>query len=108
LRAGAFFLVLPEKLFYHSIVPNFDEMKEYLAMLVTQEQSRAALALKQSPIPPLRRLSLEEANDTVIIHGKVSTYYMKQLAQETIIPVLEGRRLLNQVTVVRELVIAPA
>ena len=65
------------------------------------EPSRAALALRQSPLPSLRKLVLEEADGTVVIQGKVSSYYLKQLAQETVMPLLEGRKLLNRVVVVR-------
>ena len=65
------------------------------------EQSRAELALRQSPIPALRKLSLEENSDKVMISGSVPSYYMKQLAQEAVIPLLAGRVLHNQVTVVR-------
>ena len=63
--------------------------------------SRAALALRESPLPPLRKLTLEETDDTVVIQGKVSSYYLKQLAQETVMPLLEGRKLLNRVVVDR-------
>ena len=63
--------------------------------------SRATGALRQSPIPALRKLSVEESDGTVVISGFVSSYYMKQLAQETIMPVLDGRELHNRVTVTR-------
>jgi hypothetical protein len=69
--------------------------------LSTVEPSRAALALRQSPLPPLRKLALEETDDAVVIQGKVSSYYLKQLAQEAVMPLLEGRRLHNRVVVVR-------
>jgi hypothetical protein len=65
------------------------------------EPSRAALALRQSPLPPLRKLVLEETGEAVVIQGKVSSYYLKQLAQETVMPLLDGRKLLNRVVVVR-------
>jgi hypothetical protein len=64
-------------------------------------QSPAVLALQQSPIPALRKLKVEETEAGVVISGTVSSYYLKQLAQETIIPVLERRELLNRVEVVR-------
>jgi hypothetical protein len=80
-------------------------MKEHVFMSrSTLEQSRAALALKRSPIPALRKLSLEETADVLIIRGQVSTYYLKQLAQETVMPVRGNRELRNMVTVVRETV----
>ena len=68
------------------------------AMLV---RSRAEQALRESPIPALRRLVVAETEAQVVITGRVSSYYLKQLAQEAVLPVLEKRSLLNQVTVVR-------
>jgi hypothetical protein len=69
--------------------------------LTAAEQSRAALALRQSPIPALRHLSVAETDNAVTLDGRVPSYYYKQLAQETVMPVLAGRRLLNRVEVVR-------
>jgi hypothetical protein len=59
------------------------------------------LALQQSPIPALRKLRVEETEQGVVISGNVSSYYLKQLAQETVMPVLERRELVNRVEVVR-------
>jgi hypothetical protein len=67
------------------------------------ESSRAARALRQSPIPALRKLSLDETDVAIVISGNVTSYYLKQLAQEAVIPLLEGRELHNRVTVVRQL-----
>jgi hypothetical protein len=69
------------------------------------EQSRAFQALRRSSIPALRKLSLEETDAVVVINGRVSSYYLKQLAQEAIMPVLEGRELRNRVAVIREAVL---
>jgi len=66
------------------------------------EPSRLIQALHRSPIPALRKLSLEESETMVTLQGKVSSYYLKQLAQETILPLLTGRQLLNRVLVVSE------
>lgn len=60
----------------------------------------AADALGQSPIPMLRRLSVEEHPTKVVITGRLPTYYYKQLAQETILPHLAGRELVNRVVVI--------
>ena len=70
------------------------------------DQSRAALALGRSPIPALRKLSLEESEVVIVIKGRVSSYYLKQLAQEAVKPALGGRTLLNRVEVVRQAVTA--
>jgi len=58
---------------------------------------------RQSPFFALRRLSLEETDGTVIIHGDVASYYLKQLAQETLRPLLAGRQLVNEVRVSPEI-----
>lgn len=65
-------------------------------------QCRAAQALKQSSHPALRQLRIEETDGSLIISGRVSTYYLKQLAQETIMSVRRDLALVNQVTVVKE------
>ena len=67
---------------------------------VAETPSRAAL--RQSPIPALRRLLVDETDDLVVLKGAVSSYYLKQLAQETVMPVLSGRELHNRVSVVRQ------
>lgn len=61
---------------------------------------QAAHALKKSSHPALRRLMVEGNEEALIISGRVTSYYLKQLAQETVMPVREGMRLVNQVNVV--------
>ena len=65
-------------------------------------QVRAAQALKQSSHPALRHLRVEETDESIIISGRVSSYYLKQLAQETIMPVRGSLLLVNQVLVAKE------
>lgn len=64
------------------------------------QSSRAATALRQSPLPALRKLSIQETDASVMILGRVPSYYLKQLAQETVMHALDGRALVNRVTVV--------
>jgi hypothetical protein len=64
-------------------------------------QMRADQVLRQSPIPALRKLHAEETDFEIILSGSVSSYYLKQLAQETIMPVLGSRELRNRVAVLR-------
>ena len=68
----------------------------------TTVQVRAVQALKQSSHPALRHLRVQETEETIIISGKVTSYYLKQLAQETIMPVRGALMLVNQVLVARE------
>ena len=62
--------------------------------------SQAAHALKRSSHPALRNLAVEGTQESLIISGQVSSYYLKQLAQETIMPVRGDLRLLNKIDVV--------
>lgn len=55
--------------------------------------------LNHSPLAHLRRLVVTVSEAEVIITGKVPSYYLKQLAQETVRPTLGERRLLNRVEV---------
>jgi hypothetical protein len=71
------------------------------------ELSAASLALKRSPLPALRKLAVQETETMIVINGSVGSYYLKQLAQEAVMPILGGRRLHNNVTVVRRSVPNP-
>jgi osmotically-inducible protein OsmY len=63
--------------------------------------SRVVQALRQSSHPILRTLAVEETEETVVLSGRVTSYYLKQLAQETVMPVSGTRRLVNRVLVER-------
>ncbi len=56
-------------------------------------------ALKRSPLPALRQLVVEETSELLILKGRLPSYYYKQVAQETVAPFLNGRELLNKITV---------
>jgi osmotically-inducible protein OsmY len=60
-----------------------------------------AEVLTSSPLPQLRRLVVTATDHEVVITGRVSSYYLKQLAQETVRQVIGSRRLLNNVEVCR-------
>ena len=62
--------------------------------------AQAAHALKKSSHPALRNLCVEGTEGNLIISGKVSSYYLKQLAQETIMSCREGMCLVNRVDVI--------
>jgi hypothetical protein len=47
----------------------------------------------------LRRLRVAETDDEIIISGTVPSFYLKQLAQEAVRPLLGSRRLRNQIDV---------
>lgn len=69
-------------------------------MLVTAlSRPMAAEVLRQSPHAMLRELEVEETVEEIVISGTLPTYYLKQIAQETLRPVLDGRRLENRIFV---------
>jgi hypothetical protein len=55
--------------------------------------------LSSSTNPELRRLSVRETDEEIRITGHVSSFYLKQMAQESIRCAVEGRRLVNKVEV---------
>jgi hypothetical protein len=63
-------------------------------------RSPAHEALQHSSHPALRRLRVEESAETLVILGSVSSYYLKQLAQEVLRPHQGPRALVNRVEVV--------
>jgi hypothetical protein len=64
----------------------------------TQPRS-AADAFRDCSLPFIRHLDVTETEDEVVISGRVSSYYYKQLAQEAVMPALGERRLVNAVVV---------
>lgn len=59
-------------------------------------------ALTSSPLGQLRRLVVTSDESRVVITGQVSSYYLKQMAQETVRPAVGTRALLNHVEVCPE------
>jgi hypothetical protein len=55
--------------------------------------------LRQSPFQAIRRLWVEETESEVIVAGSVPSYYLKQQAQESLLPLLGTRTLRNCVVV---------
>ena len=60
---------------------------------------RARVALMHSPIPAVRDLDVEQAGDSLVISGRVGSFYQKQMAQEAIRAVCDDIELLNTVAV---------
>ncbi len=52
-------------------------------------KSRALAALEQSPIHSLRELAVEQEGETLLLSGRVDTFYHKQLAQELVRAIAE-------------------
>jgi hypothetical protein len=61
--------------------------------------ARAAALLRDNPVNDLRRLDVIETESEIVISGIVTSYYLKQMAQETVRPAVNGRKLRNKVIV---------
>ena len=61
--------------------------------------SRARTALAASPIYVLREIHVEQNGDSLLLLGRVDTFYHKQLAQEVVRAVADGLRVVNSVMV---------
>ncbi len=56
-------------------------------------------ALAQSPIQSHRKIRVEQSGDTLFLHGRVESYYYKQLAQEVVRNLCRGVHLANELVV---------
>lgn len=65
-------------------------------------RERAQMALTTSPVFDLRELSVEEVGDALLISGRVTSFYHKQLAQEAVRSVVGANSVLNQVLVAND------
>ncbi|OHB81258.1 MAG: hypothetical protein A2W31_13695 [Planctomycetes bacterium RBG_16_64_10] len=63
------------------------------------DQHRAQLALDTSPIYDLHDLSVEHLGEALLITGRVSSFYHKQLVQEIVRTVVKGAKVVNSVDV---------
>jgi osmotically-inducible protein OsmY len=64
-------------------------------------QPLAVSALQQSPISALHSLEVTTSEDSIILSGKVGSYYQKQLAQEAVVALAAGREIVNKIRVLK-------
>ena len=62
-----------------------------------EQQVREALAA--SPIHSHRRIRVEHSGDKLFLHGRVESFYYKQLAQEVVRNICNGLQLSNDLDV---------
>lgn len=61
--------------------------------------ARARAALQRSNVRELRHLTARDDGDHIGLHGRVDSYYHKQLAQELVRNELDGVEVVNHVEV---------
>ena len=65
----------------------------------SMKQESALAVLASNSVAELRFLRVDEDADEIHLSGRVRTFYHKQLAQEAMRPIADGRRVINRVTV---------
>jgi len=55
--------------------------------------------LNESPFHALRTLHVEQVGDQVLLEGMVSSFFLKQLAQETVRSATRGIEMVNRIAV---------
>ncbi len=66
---------------------------------VHEVEHRAQRALTLSPIHAIKVLHVEQVDDALLISGRVSTFYFKQMAQELVRAVAQDVQVVNQIEV---------
>ena len=69
------------------------------AAMIHEPPAQASALLRHNGVSDLRRLDVIETDEEIVVTGIVTSYYLKQMAQEVIRPALGGRRLRNKVIV---------
>ena len=64
-----------------------------------QIATAASAVLANSPVPELRSLRVDEQSNELQLHGRVRSFYHKQLAQEAVLPLAGGLQVVNRVDV---------
>ncbi len=68
-------------------------------LTATDVELRAQTALANSPIYAIRELQVESDGAALLISGRVSSFYHKQLAQEVVRAVAASHQVINDVDV---------
>jgi osmotically-inducible protein OsmY len=68
-------------------------------LLASEVKQQVREALAASPIQSHRRIRVEQAGNTVHLHGQVESFYYKQLAQEAVRNICRGVELSNDLDV---------
>lgn len=70
---------------------------------VSDHIARARTALSQHPVSAVKVLDVSEGPDgEIILTGRTSSHYYKQLAQHAVISVNDGRTVLNNIRVLKQ------
>ena len=66
---------------------------------ITRALIRARRAISKSKFPSIRQVSIENEGTSVVLRGRVSLYYYKQVAQELLRKELDNIAVINRIEV---------
>jgi osmotically-inducible protein OsmY len=75
------------------------EAQDMVQTLSAEIKAQAQRALASSPVFDLRTLQVDVVDGSLLLSGRVETFYHKQLAQEAVRHVADGVQLVNDVAV---------
>lgn len=79
----------------HALAP-----KTLLSHARESESIRAELALRSAPYTPLRNVTCRVADGSLELHGRLPSYYLKQVAQTVVISATRALPISNRIEVV--------
>lgn len=80
---------------------HMHEVSEQTVPISTRIIDQAMRRIGDSPFLALRRVTCEEHEGTLILHGRVPSFHHKQVAQETVRNVYGVQRIVNLLQVQR-------
>jgi hypothetical protein len=84
---------------HQAVIPVEGEIGQEIRQMTMEVENQAQAALQTSPIFALRDLHVERNGESLLISGRVSSFYYKQLAQEVVRSVSEGLQVVNSIDV---------
>lgn len=90
-------LLLTHGLVAHNVVAHGPVTRN---SAVADSALQARQALSRSRIYDLRRLMVDQDGEAVVLRGRVSSFYHKQLAQEVVRNAVDGTEVINAIRVI--------
>src|SRR5207344_3136870 len=84
---------------FRDVATQNHDTESVMSTMLLDPPTRNSSLLRDNPVNDLRRLDVVETESEIVIAGIVTSYYLKQMAQEAVRPALGGRKLRNNVIV---------
>jgi hypothetical protein len=78
---------------------TFSPVVERRTPRLNEVENRVREALANSPIQAHRQLRVEQTGETLFLHGRLESFYYKQLAQEIVRSICRNVQVVNEISV---------